>query len=82
MAKILISLVFVLGYSAIAFEHYLKVSKSASALLTGVFVWLIYIFTKNQYPICPIIGKHEPNIALSPIRVFKIKITQRPSLKE
>lgn len=43
MATTLILLVFVLGYIAIAFEHPLKLNKAASALITGVFCWTIYI---------------------------------------
>jgi Na+/H+ antiporter NhaD/arsenite permease-like protein len=39
----LITLVFIAGYAAIAFEHPLKVNKTASALLTGVLCWVIYI---------------------------------------
>jgi Na+/H+ antiporter NhaD/arsenite permease-like protein len=35
--------VFVLGYTAIAFEHPLKVNKAASALITGVLCWTLYI---------------------------------------
>jgi Na+/H+ antiporter NhaD/arsenite permease-like protein len=38
----LIAIVFILGYSAIALEHPLKVNKSATALLTGGLVWTIY----------------------------------------
>ncbi|MHB9056735.1 MAG: sodium:proton antiporter NhaD [Paludibacteraceae bacterium] len=44
----LIIIVFVIGYAAIAFEHNLKVSKTASALLTGVIVWTIYILMKGD----------------------------------
>jgi Na+/H+ antiporter NhaD/arsenite permease-like protein len=40
---IIIVVVFVLGYTAIALEHPLKIDKAASALLTGVFVWVLYI---------------------------------------
>ncbi len=40
---ILIAIIFVLGYSAIAFEHVIKINKTASALLTGVMCWVIYI---------------------------------------
>ena len=36
-------IVFVLGYVAIAFEHPLKLNKAASALITGVLCWTIYI---------------------------------------
>ncbi len=34
---------FVLGYLAIAFEHPLKINKAATALVTGVVCWTIYI---------------------------------------
>ncbi|HLP05980.1 MAG TPA: sodium:proton antiporter NhaD [Paludibacter sp.] len=40
----LLAIAFVLGYVAIAFEHKIKVNKTASALLTGVVCWVIYIF--------------------------------------
>ena len=39
---VLMVVVFVLGYTAIALEHPLKVDKAASALLTGVLLWSIY----------------------------------------
>lgn len=39
----LIVTVFVLGYLAIAFEHSIKINKAASALITGVLCWSIYI---------------------------------------
>lgn len=35
--------VFILGYTAIALEHPLKIDKAASALITGVLCWVIYI---------------------------------------
>lgn len=41
--NLLIAIVFITGYVAIAFEHYIKVNKAASALLTGVLCWTIYI---------------------------------------
>lgn len=44
----LILVVFVLGYMAIAFEHPLKINKAASALLTGVICWTIYILAANE----------------------------------
>ncbi len=34
---------FVLGYAAIAFEHSIKIDKAASALLTGVILWSVYV---------------------------------------
>ena len=40
---ILMVVVFVLGYAAIALEHPLRVDKAAPALLIGVLTWVIYI---------------------------------------
>ena len=39
----IIIIVFVFGYLAIAFEHSLKLNKAASALITGVLCWTIYV---------------------------------------
>ena len=39
----LIIAIFVLGYLAIAFEHPIKVNKTASALITGVLCWAVYM---------------------------------------
>jgi Na+/H+ antiporter NhaD/arsenite permease-like protein len=36
---------FVLGYAAIAFEHTIKIDKAASALITGVVLWAVYVFS-------------------------------------
>ena len=36
-------IVFILGYAAIVFEHPIKVNKAAPALLTGAFLWTIFI---------------------------------------
>ncbi|MEZ7839197.1 MAG: sodium:proton antiporter NhaD, partial [Flavobacteriales bacterium] len=41
----LMLIVFVLGYAAIAFEHPIKIDKAASALITGVVVWTLFVFT-------------------------------------
>ena len=35
--------IFLVGYVAIATEHYIKINKAASALITGVFCWTVYI---------------------------------------
>ena len=43
----LILIVFIVGYLAIAFEHTLKVNKAASALITGVLCWTIYILRSD-----------------------------------
>ena len=45
---VLMVVVFVLGYTAIALEHPLKVDKAASALLTGVLLWSIYILAADS----------------------------------
>ncbi|MFH1160483.1 MAG: sodium:proton antiporter NhaD [bacterium] len=37
-------ILFVLGYSAIALEHPLKINKSASALVLAVLLWVLFIF--------------------------------------
>ena len=42
MMEVLIIIIFIIGYLAIAFEHSLKVNKAASAMLTGVVCWSIY----------------------------------------
>ena len=47
---ILIVLVFIAGYTLIAFEHPLKIDKAASALLTGVLCWLVLLFGADQMP--------------------------------
>jgi Na+/H+ antiporter NhaD/arsenite permease-like protein len=43
MEKIII-FVFVAGYIAIAFEHSVKVNKTATALITGVLCWTLFMF--------------------------------------
>lgn len=40
---IAISIVFVIGYIAIATEHNIKIDKTASAIFTGVICWTLYI---------------------------------------
>lgn len=48
MMEILMIAVFVLGYLAIALEHPIKVDKAASALLTGVLCWTIYMLFAHE----------------------------------
>ncbi len=40
--------VFVLAYAAIAFEHPIKINKSASALVGAGLLWTIYALQVNQ----------------------------------
>ncbi|MEJ7694827.1 sodium:proton antiporter NhaD [Daejeonella sp.] len=46
--NLMIIVVFVIGYAAIAFEHPIKINKTASALLTGVLCWAIYIMSGSN----------------------------------
>ncbi len=40
-----IILTFIIGYSAIIFEHTIKIDKAAVALMTGVLCWTLYAFS-------------------------------------
>ena len=40
---VLLIAIFILGYTAIAFEHNIRIDKAASALVTGVLCWTIYV---------------------------------------
>jgi len=42
--SILMIIIFVIGYAAIALEHPIKIDKAASAILTGVLCWTFYVF--------------------------------------
>ena len=42
----LVIIVFVLGYLAIALEHPLKINKTASAILTGVICWTLFVMAE------------------------------------
>jgi Na+/H+ antiporter NhaD/arsenite permease-like protein len=48
MTAVIIILVFVLGYIAIAFEHSLRLNKAASALITGVLCWTVYVIQNEE----------------------------------
>lgn len=43
-----IVILFVIGYAAIAMEHNIKINKTASALITGVVLWVIYIVSQSD----------------------------------
>jgi Na+/H+ antiporter NhaD/arsenite permease-like protein len=45
---VLMILVFVIGYIAIALEHPLRVNKAAPALITGVLCWVIYFLNVHS----------------------------------
>ncbi|MEY3444964.1 MAG: hypothetical protein RLZZ519_3245 [Bacteroidota bacterium] len=46
--EVAILVIFIAGYVAIAFEHSLMVSKAATALLTGVLTWTLFIFSESN----------------------------------
>ncbi|MBP6513182.1 MAG: sodium:proton antiporter NhaD [Bacteroidia bacterium] len=46
----IIIFIFILGYLAITLEHPLRINKSASALLTGVLVWVVWIMMSSESP--------------------------------
>jgi len=43
--EILMIVVFVLGYLAIALEHPIKIDKAATSLIIGMLCWTLYVFT-------------------------------------
>ncbi|MFH2094525.1 MAG: sodium:proton antiporter NhaD [Bacteroidota bacterium] len=45
---IIMIVVFVLGYTAIALEHPIRVDKAATALLTGVALWVLFAFGSGE----------------------------------
>lgn len=44
----LIAIIFLVGYAAIVFEHNLRINKAASALVTGVLCWTVYILLSSD----------------------------------
>ncbi len=49
----LVIIVFVLGYLAIALEHPLKINKTASAILTGVICWTLFVMAEPSTSVSP-----------------------------
>jgi Na+/H+ antiporter NhaD/arsenite permease-like protein len=45
MSTAIIILIFVLGYTAITLEHTIRINKAASALITGILCWTVYILS-------------------------------------
>ncbi|MCX8490947.1 MAG: sodium:proton antiporter NhaD [Cyclobacteriaceae bacterium] len=48
--EIAVVIIFVVGYIAIAMEHPIKINKTASALLTGVFCWTLHALSSHDAP--------------------------------
>ncbi|HLN73777.1 MAG TPA: sodium:proton antiporter NhaD [Prolixibacteraceae bacterium] len=62
--NVTIILIFVLGYLAIATEHINKVNKAASALVTGVLVWTVYIlFSPDKEAVNESLTHHMGNLS-------------------
>lgn len=57
---ILIALVFVIGYFAIALEHPLNINKAATALVTGVLIWVLIVI--GQHCLLPPDGQGTEHI--------------------
>lgn len=43
-----LTIIFLVGYTLIALEHPFKINKTATALLTGVLCWVVYIFNSTD----------------------------------
>ena len=55
----LLIIIFVFGYLCIATEHTIKINKAATALVTGVLCWVVYITaTENKEPITEELTAH------------------------
>ena len=60
----LITLIFVLGYIGIAFEHPLKINKTATALLIAVLTWTVYILaTADKQEVNYQLAEHLSDVA-------------------
>ena len=70
-----IIIVFVLGYIAIAFEHPLKVNKTASALVTGIVCWTLFALAMDSSLI------HGPDSIISHevMERIELDINENPS---
>lgn len=64
---ILLLLIFIAGYTCIAFEHSIKINKAATALLTGILCWTVYIISivpvENKDQILEELTTHTGDIA-------------------
>jgi Na+/H+ antiporter NhaD/arsenite permease-like protein len=60
--ELIVIVVFVIGYLAIALEHPIKINKTATALLTGVLLWTIYALYSSE-SVSPELSHHLSSIA-------------------
>jgi Na+/H+ antiporter NhaD/arsenite permease-like protein len=55
----LIIIIFILGYLAIALEHSIHINKAATALVTGVLCWTVYIlFSGDKHAVGETLNEH------------------------
>src|SRR5215204_7699005 len=60
---IIVAIIFITGYLAIAFEQPLKINKAASALLTGVICWAVYSLSGKGELVSENLAHHLAGIA-------------------
>lgn len=64
MMEWILIFVFVIGYAAITLEHSIKIDKAASALLTGVLCWVVYVLaTSDKEMVTAQLDEHMAGIA-------------------
>ena len=61
---LIITVIFILGYAAIALEHPLKINKAATALLTGVLCWSVFaLFSSDRPHVAEVLTEHLGELA-------------------
>lgn len=61
---LIISIIFILGYAAIALEHPLKINKAATALVTGVLCWSVFaLFSADKIHVSELLTEHLGELA-------------------
>ncbi|MEI6456588.1 MAG: sodium:proton antiporter NhaD [bacterium] len=64
MMNLLVTTLFILGYLAIAFESRIRINKAASAILTGVALWTVYIlFSPDREAVSGMVTGHLGEIS-------------------
>ena len=51
-------ILFIIGYLAIALEHYIGINKAAVALLMGVLCWVVLVFSNHRILIQDALSHH------------------------
>jgi Na+/H+ antiporter NhaD/arsenite permease-like protein len=51
-------IIFIIGYAAIALEHSININKAATALITGVLCWTVYILSEEPAAVLDHLGEH------------------------